>query len=144
VVSAAGDQTRPVESARSSATSPVPPLDLVGHVKELRALLDEIAGLTEATGLWAVRTLSHHVDLALTSPAALVSPQNQLDFVDEVLHAVWEAAELGFGGLRPASSWEETGRRQQRLDTLRGRLEGIADELCDQLETWHRGRFPQL
>jgi hypothetical protein len=133
-----------VQRARSSPATPVPPLDLVGHVKELRALLDEIAGLTEAGELWAVRTLSHHVDLALISPTALVSPQNQLDFVDEALDAIWEAAEVGFGGLRPAPSWEETGRRQQRLDTLRGRLEGIADRLCDQLDTWHRRRSAQL
>jgi hypothetical protein len=132
-----------VESARSSPATPVPPLDLVRHVKELRALLDEIFGLTEASGLWAVRTLSHHVDLALISPTALISPQNQLDFVDEVLDAIWEAAEVGFGGLRPAPSWEEIGRRQQRLEMLRGRLEGIADALCEQLETWHRRRSAQ-
>jgi hypothetical protein len=132
-----------VESARSSTATPIPPLDLVRHVKELRALLDEIFGLTEASGLWAVRTFSHHVDLALISPTALISPQNQLDFLDEALDAIWEAEELGFGGLRPAPSREETGRRQQRLDTLRGRLEGIADQLCEHLETWHRRRSPR-
>ena len=129
-----------MESARSCPATPIPPLDLVRHVKELRALLDEIFGLTEASGLWAIRTLSHHVDLALGSPTALVSTQNQLDFVDEALDAIWEAAELSFGGLRPAPSREETGRRQQRLDTLRGRLESIADQLCEHLETWHRHR----
>jgi hypothetical protein len=72
----------------------------------------------------------------------LISAQNQLDFVDEVLDAVWEAAEVGFGGLRPARSWEEAGRRQQRLDMLRDRLEGITDQMCEQLETWHRRRSP--
>ena len=129
-----------MESARSRPATPIPPLDLVRHVKELRALLDEIFGLTEASGLWAIRTLSHHVDLALGSPTALVSPQNQVDFVDEALDAIWEAAELSFGGLRPAASREEAGRRQQRLDALRGRLEGIADQLCEHLEAWHRHR----
>jgi hypothetical protein len=132
-----------VESAHPSPATPVPPLDLVRHVKELRALLDEVFGLTEARGLWAIRTFSHHVDLALVSPTALISPQNQLDFVDEALDAIWEAAEVGFGGLRTAQGWEETGRRQQRLDALRGRLEGIADRLCEELETWHRRRSPR-
>jgi hypothetical protein len=117
-------------------------MDLVRHVKELRALLDEVFGLTEARGLWAIRTLSHHVDLALVSPTALISPQNQLDFADEVLEAIWDAMEAGFGGLRPAQSWEETGRRQQRLDSLRRGFEGIADQLCEQLEGWHRRRSP--
>ena len=128
-----------MESVRPSPATPVPPRDLVRHVKELRALLDEIFGLTEARGLWAVRTLSHHVDLALLSPTTLISSQNQLDFVNEALVAIWEATEVSFGGLRPATSWEEAGSRQQRLDALRGRLEGIADQLCEQLETWHRG-----
>jgi hypothetical protein len=132
-----------VESARSSLATPIPPLDLVRHIKELRGLLDEIFGLTEASGLWAVRTLSHHVDLALVSPTALISPQNQVDFVDEALEAIWEAAELSFGGLRPTPSREETGLRQQRLDTLRGRLEGIADQLCEHLEVWHRHGLPR-
>ena len=100
-------------------------------------------GLTEARELWAVRTLSHHVDLALLSPTTLISSQNQLDFVNEALVAIWEATEVSFGGLRPATSWEEAGSRQQRLDTLRGRLEGIADQLCEQLETWHRGGSPR-
>ena len=144
MVSAPGDQTRPVESVRSSPATPVPPLDLVRQLKELRALLDEIFALTEARALWAVRTLSHHLDLALVAPTALISAQNQLDLVDEVLDAVWEAAEVGFGGLRAAPSWEETGRRQQRLDALRGRLEGIADEMCEQLESWHRQRSQRL
>jgi hypothetical protein len=143
-LSAASAQTRPVESASSSPATPVPPLDLVRHIKELRALLDEIFGLTEARGLWAVRTLSQHVDLALLSPTALISPQNQVDFVDEVLDAVWEAAELGFGGLLPAPSWEEAGRRQQRLEALRARLEGITDLLSERLEAWRRHRLPRL
>jgi len=143
-VSATGDQTRPVESVRSSPATPVPPLDLVRQLKELRALLDEIFGLSEARALWALRTLSQHLDLALITPGALISAQNQLDLVDEVLDAVWEAAELGFGGLRPASSWEETGRRQHRLDTLRLRIEGIADQMSEHLESWHRRRSPRL
>jgi len=132
-----------VESVRPSPATPVPPRDLVRHVKELRALLDEIFGLTEARGLWAVRTLSHHVDLALLSPTTLISSQNQLDFVDEALVAIWEATEVSFGGLRPAPSWEEASRRQQRLDALRGRFEDIADQLSEQLESWHRRRSPR-
>jgi hypothetical protein len=83
------------------------------------------------------------VDVALVSPTTLISSQNQLDFVNEALVAIWEASEVSFGGLRPAPSSEEAGSRQERLDSLRGRLESIADQLCEQLETWHRGRSPR-
>ena len=142
-MSAPADQTRLVESVRSSPATPIPPLDLVRQIKELRALLDEIFGLTEARGLWAVRTLSHHLDLALNSPASLISAQNQVDFVDAVLDAIWEAADVGFGGLRPAPNLAEAGHRQQRLDSLSDRIEGITDQLCEQLESWHRRRSPR-
>ncbi|MBO0682154.1 MAG: hypothetical protein J2P45_03275 [Candidatus Dormibacteraeota bacterium] len=130
-----------MESVRSRPPIPcppnlIPPLELVGHIKELRALLDELFQITGAEELWAVRTVTHHLDLALANPGTLAAAQNHL--LDEALEAIREALEASFGGLLPARSPDEVSRRQRRLENLYPQLDGIADRFCCHLETWHR------
>ncbi|MDQ6774149.1 MAG: hypothetical protein M3024_14400 [Candidatus Dormibacteraeota bacterium] len=117
---------------------PLPPVGLVRQVKRLKAILDELVEVTDAEDIWGIRSLRSHVALALESPSTLTSARNQVDFVIELLAAVWEGCEAGFGGLRAGPNWAETGRRQERLEELREELLGLADGLGEAVETWRR------
>lgn len=133
-----GPDNADVESAGSEVDTPVPPRALVRQVKELRALLAELSELSGAGELWGVRTLQRQLELALASPTTLADARNQVDFVVTLLDAVWEAMESGFGGLRVGPTREETGRRQERLEALRERLDNLSDHLAALVEAWER------
>lgn len=119
---------------------PVAPRHMVRSVKELRGLLNELIEVSDAGDLWGVRVLRRHVEIALDGPTVMTSAQNQVDFVVQLLDAMSEACESGFGGLRSGPTWEETGRRHERLEQLRDRLSRLADELGETVDLWQRRR----
>jgi hypothetical protein len=139
---------RPASRRRESpipSPTPVPPADLAACAGELRDLVDELAELTGCGGAWGMRALRRNVELAVVSPTTLESPDNQLDFIEELAEALWDAAD---GAVRqavlPGASPDETGRREERRRALVERLNEITQRLCADAEAWREGTgYPQ-
>jgi hypothetical protein len=127
---------------RAGPTStPVPHADLLRLVRDLRPLLTQARELADTGSLWGLNLLSLHVQRALARPAILGDAQNQVDFIEVLVDAIWEAAEVDFGGPRLARAEDGINARLRRLEVVRDRLDAIADELADRLDAWRRVRW---
>jgi hypothetical protein len=132
-------QTGSVARTGSAASTPIPRRELLRLVEELRALLDELRTLADAGHLWGLRALSADLDRALAGPVALGHAQNQLDLVETLTDAAWEAREGGMGRVR-ADAGSGGQEQERRLEAVRSRLEEIADQLAQRVDTWQRRR----
>jgi len=117
--------------------TPVPPAELLGSVRELQALLDELIDLTGCGGAWGMRVLRRNVELALLSPDTLDAADNQLDFIEELAEAVWDGGDGGFRhAVAPSSTPDETARWEDRRRAVVVRLDDLAHHLCAAAEVW--------
>jgi hypothetical protein len=127
---------RPSAPAPHSPT-PLPPAELARCVRELDTLIGELADLTDSGSSWGMRVLRRNIELALLGPRTLESPQNQLDFIEELAEAVWDGADAGFRfAARRAGTAEETRRRDDRRRIVVERLDDITHRLCASAEAW--------
>lgn len=117
--------------------TPVPPAHLVTRARELRGLVDELVELTGCGNAWGVRVLRRNVELALLGPDTLRSADNQLDFIEELAEALWDAADGGFRQtIPPGGPPEETAGRDERRRAVLARMDEIAQALCASAEAW--------
>lgn len=145
---------RPASRRRAQAPpplspTPVPPERLAACVGELDGLVAELSELTGCGSAWGVRVLRRNIELARLSPRTLETPANQLDFIEELAEALWDAADGGFRHpARPGATPEATHRRERRRRAVVARLDEIAQSLCADAEAWCEGPagpggFPQ-
>lgn len=120
--------------------TPVPPAQLAACARDLEGLVDELSQLTGCGSAWGVRVLRRNIELALRCPETLASPANQLDFIEELAEALWDAADGGFRHpVRPAPEMEATCGRERRRRAVVARLDEIAESLCADAEAWCEG-----
>ena len=114
--------------------------------REVRDLLDELAELSGCGNAWGLRVLRRNVELALASPVTLVSPENQMDFIEELAEAVWDGADSGFRYAvkpadtpagAPAEAPDGTHTREERRRDIVERFDRLAHDLCMRVEGWH-------
>ena len=126
--------------APAASPTPVPPARLLTCARELRGLVDEVTELTGCGNAWGVRVLRRNIELALLTPDTLASADNQLDFIEELAEALWDAADDGFRRVvQPGSTAEETVQRDARRRAAVERLDEIARGLCADAEEWRAG-----
>jgi hypothetical protein len=117
--------------------TPVPAADLVAAANRLRPLLAELAQLTGAGHAWGLRVLRRNVEIALLNPETLETAENQLDFMEELVGAVWDGDDPGFRLAVPMGPDPETARaREERRQAIVAQLDELADHLCHQAEGW--------
>src|SRR5215510_9758965 len=134
---AATSQSRTGRQAPPPQPTPVPAAELVAHAVDLRALLNELAELTGCENAWGLRVLRRNVELALASPETLERVENQVDFIEELAEAVWDAADSGFRyPVAPAATPDGTRAREERRQAIVDRFDELADRLCRQVERW--------
>lgn len=129
-------------SALAPPPTPVLPEELMACAREVRDLLDELAELSGCGNAWGLRVLRRNVELALASPVTLVSPENQMDFIEELVEAVWDGADSGFRwAVKPADTRAEapdgTRTREERRRDIVERFDRLALDLCMRVERWH-------
>jgi hypothetical protein len=125
----------------ASLAPPIPPTTLLQQVQRLRELLDGLVPLLSLGLPPRFRELARNVNLALERPDSLESPDNQLDFVEEVVEALWAEPFpdlLDEGG--PSGSLAERTLSQSRLEASWEQLDGLSQHLCTDVESWHRRR----
>jgi hypothetical protein len=109
----------------------------VSHARELRDLVEELGELTDGASAWTARLLRRNLELALLSPGTLDNADNQLDFIEELAEAVWDAADVGFRfAVRPAPTAEAAHRWEKRRRVVVERLDEITHRLCAEAEAW--------
>ena len=135
---AATSQAQSGPQALPPQPTPVPAAELVAHAVDLRALVRELAELTGCENAWGLRVLRRNVELALASPETLERVENQVDFIEELAEAVWDAADSGFRyAVTPAATPGETDAREERRQAIVDRFDQLAGHLCKQVERWH-------
>jgi hypothetical protein len=123
--------------AAPAPPTPVAPARLLTRARELRGLVEDLTELTGCGNAWGVRVLRRNIELALLNPDTLCSPDNQLDFIEELAEALWDATDAGFRhAVQPGATAEETGRRDERRRAAIERLDEIAQGLCAEAEAW--------
>jgi len=112
-------------------------VDLAVCAGELRALVDELDGLTGCGSAWSMRVLRRNIELALLNPDTLRSPENQPDFLEELAKAAWDGAVQGgsWTAREALTAHERIGREERRLLIL-GRLDELTHDLCGAAEAW--------
>jgi hypothetical protein len=99
--------------------------------------VDELVDLTGCGDAWGMRVLRRNVELARLSPETLASADNQLDFVEELVDAIWDPADAGFRyAVRPGRTPDETCRRNERRRAIVERLDLLTEVLCRAVESW--------
>lgn len=129
-------------SALPASPTPVLPEELTACAGEVRDLLDELAELSGCGNAWGLRVLRRNVELALASPVTLVSPENQMDFIEELAEAVWDGTDSGFRYAvkqadTPAETPDGTRAREERRRDIVERFDRLAHDLCLRVERWH-------
>lgn len=127
----------PAGAAQLPPPTPVSPAHLVTCARELRGLVDELVELTGCGNAWGVRVLRRNVELALLGPDTLRTADNQLDFIEELAEALWDAADGGFRQtVTPGGPADETACRDERRRAVLARMDEIAQALCASAEAW--------
>lgn len=134
-------------AAAGSQPGPATPLasgDLLAVAEELRGLLDELTVVAGAAAAWGLRSLRESVELALATPDALSNADNQVDFVEELVEAVWGSSHWALRGpSAPAATWAETLAGERRRQAVAERLDELASTFCLAVEAWiQRGMRP--
>lgn len=129
-------------SALAPPPTPVLPEELMACAGEVKDLLDELDELSGCGNAWGLRVLRRNVELALASPVTLVSPENQMDFIEELAEAVWDGADSGFRyAVKPADTRADapggTRTREERRRDIVERFDRLAHDLCVRVERWH-------
>lgn len=133
----AGEVPPGVSTPWPPGPTPVPPAELAACAVELRALVDELAGLTSCGSAWSVRVLRRNLELALLNPHTLRSAENQLDFIEELAEAVWDGAvQDGSSTSAAALTAQERIGQEERRRLLLGRLDELTHGLCGAAEAW--------
>ena len=119
--------------------TPLPRDVLLAHADEVRDLVDELAPLTRADHTWGVRTLRRNTEIALRNPRTLESPENQMDFIEELAESVWAGAEPGDPHVvRRGEIPRQVQADVVRLHQLQDRLDQMAVLLCEHVVRWRR------
>jgi hypothetical protein len=128
--------THPLSVVRPSGSHlPIPAADLLARTAELRTLLEALVEASDSARTWALDGLRRSVELALRHPESLTRAENQVDFVEQIAEAVWDAADPGFRYPgEPGPTWELTLAREERRRAVVARLDEIARELCEAVE----------
>jgi hypothetical protein len=90
---------------------------------------------------WRLQPLRRNVDLALREPETLLTPDNQLDFIEELTEALWqEPVDEPDASCRPGSTCEDSVRRSELRRSVWERLDASAERMCERVERWHVAR----
>jgi hypothetical protein len=121
--------------------TPVPPPVLLGEVLRLRSLLDGLEPLLDLGLPPGLEALRGYIELALDRPESLETAENQLDFIEQLVEAVWEepAASVTSNPERASAAGWEPSRRHPVAGSWE-QLEQLSEHLCRDAESWHRRR----